>query len=427
MSTLTRLLLICNASLCVANGLFAQVTVIHAGRLIDGQSETPAREVTIRISGQRITDVVDGYSEAREGEQLIDLKEYTVLPGLLDMHTHHTLEFSKDTYNEGFRMNPADYAFRMVGFAEKTLLAGFTTVRDLWSIRDFPDVALARGIEAGMVEGPRVIPCGHALSITGGHCEITGFAPGIMPEAPEYGVADGVDEVVKSVRYQIKHGAKVIKICATAGVISFEDQMGAQQYTEEEMRAIVEEAARHDIYVAAHAHGTQGIMAATRAGVRSIEHGSILTPEAVRLMKEHGTWLIPNLYLEEPEAVDTSTLPPLIKAKWDAMSVLVADSIRLAIKEGVNIAFGTDAGVFPHGNNAKEFAARVRLGMSPIEAIRGATSYAAEVLGKDDRGVISKGRLADLIAVDGNPLEDVALLENVTFVMKGGKTYKNLR
>jgi len=403
----------------------SDTTVITAARLLDVESGKMVAPVTIVIEGERIQAV--NPAELPSDAKVIDLGDRTLLPGLIDLHTHLVWDLEPGWEINQVRETAPDWALRGARNANATLQAGFTTVRDLWSVRDFPDVALARAIDAGMVEGPRVIPCGHALSITGGHCEITGFAPGIMPEAPEYGVADGVDEVVKSVRYQIKHGAKVIKICATAGVISFEDSMGAQQYTDEEMRAIVEEAARHDIYVAAHAHGTEGIMAATRAGVRSIEHGSILTPEAVRLMKKHGTWLIPNLYLEEPGAVDTSTLPPQIKEKWDSMSVMVANSFQLAMKEGVKIAFGTDSGVYPHGENGKEFAVRVKYGMSPIEAIRGATSYAAEVLGKEDRGVIAEGRLADLIAVDGDPLENINVLEDVSFVMKGGAVYKDHR
>ncbi len=415
------LLLLALAGAAVAN----DTTVITAARLLDVESGEIIAPASVVIEGGRIRAV--NPVELPSDATVIDLGDRTLLPGLIDLHTHLVWDLEPDWEIRQVRETAADWSLRGARNAKVTLLAGFTTVRDLWSVRDFPDVALARAIDAGMVEGPRVIPCGHALSITGGHCEITGFAPGIMPEAPEYGVADGVDEVVKSVRYQIKHGAKVIKICATAGVISFEDSMGAQQYTDEEMRAIVEEAARHDMYVAAHAHGTEGIMAATRAGVRSIEHGSILTPEAVRLMKKHGTWLIPNLYLEEPGAVDTSMLAPLIKAKWDAISPMVANSFQLAMKEGVKIAFGTDSGVYPHGDNGKEFAVRVKYGMSPIEAIRGATSYAAEVLGKEDRGVIAEGRLADLIAVDGDPLENISLLEDVSFVMKGGAVYKDPR
>ena len=420
---MTRIIRIAILALAVATSVSADDTlVVRAARYLDVESGELISPATIVVSGEWIGSVNDGPPPA--GVQVIDLGEMTLLPGLIDLHTHLVWQIEPGWEMNQVKETPADWALRGARNAKLTLDAGFTTVRDLWSVRGFPDVALARGIEAGMVEGPRVIPCGHALSITGGHCEITGFAPGILPEAPEFGVADGVDEVVKAVRYQIKHGAKVIKICATAGVISHEESMGAQQYTDDEMRAIVEEAARHDVYVAAHAHGTEGIMAATRAGVRSIEHGSILTPEAVRLMREHDTWLVPNLYLEEPGVVELGELPPLIEAKWKALSPMVADSFRLAMKEGVKIAFGTDSGVYPHGENAREFASRVRLGMSPIEAIRGATVYAAEVLGKEDRGVISAGRLADLIAVDGDPLADVTALESVGFVMKGGVVYK---
>ncbi|MGH7482443.1 MAG: metal-dependent hydrolase family protein, partial [Longimicrobiales bacterium] len=235
------------------------------------------------------------------------------------------------------------------------------------------------------------------------------------------GVADGVDEVVEAVRQQIKHGARVIKICATAGVLSFEESVGAQQMTEEEMRAAVEEAARHGIPVAAHAHGTAGIKAAVRAGVASIEHGSILDDEAIELMRERGTYLVPTTYLAD--AIDLDALPAQIRAKAEHVLPIMRESLRRAIAAGVPIAFGTDAAVYPHGDNAREFAVYVRLGMSPVDAIRTATVEAAALLGVDDRGVVAEGRLADLIAVPGNPFQDVRTLENVRFVMKGGVVY----
>jgi imidazolonepropionase-like amidohydrolase len=302
--------------------------------------------------------------------------------------------------------------------ARRTLEAGFTTVRDLGA-PGFVDVALARAVEAGWIGGPRIVPAGHALGITGGHCDETGYAPGILEGDWRNGVADGVDEVVKAVRYQIKHGAQVIKVCATAGVLSHEASVGAQQYTEEELRAIVEEAARHDLKVAAHAHGTEGIRAAVRAGVASIEHGSILDDEAISMMKERGTWLVPTTYLTS--RIDLEALPPGIRAKAEDVIPRAVENLRRAVAAGVPIAFGTDAAVFPHGENAGEFAALVDRGMDPLAAIRTATLNGAELLGVDDRGAIAPGRLADLIAVRGNPLEDVRVLQNVRFVMLGGK------
>lgn len=403
-----------------ASPVGAQTLVLRADRMLDVESGDVISPAVLVIEGDRIRAV--NPEAVPEGGESIDLGDVTLLPGLIDAHTHLVYDLVEGSEHWPATQIPPDWALRGARNARLTLRAGFTTVRDVWSVYGFPDVALMRAIDAGFVEGPRVIPAGHALSITGGHCEHTGFAPGILEFGPEHGVADGVDEVVKAVRYQIKHGAKVIKICATAGVISFEESAGAQQYTEEEMRAIVEEAARHELRVAAHAHGTEGIIAAARAGVASIEHGSILSPEAIAVMKERGTWLVPNLHLQDlptPEA-----LPPRLREKWESLSRQAEESFRMAMDAGVSIAFGTDSGVYPHGENAKEFAARVRRGMPPIEAIRGATTYAAELLGVDDRGRIAPGLLADVIAVPGDPMEDVTVLEDVRFVMKGGEVFR---
>jgi len=322
------------------------------------------------------------------------------------------------------RWTQADFALRGAANARKTLLAGFTTVRDLFAY-EFSDVALMRAIERGWVDGPRMLASGHALSITGGHCDITGFAPGVKELDYRAGVADGVDEVVKAVRYQIKHGARVIKICATAGVLSFGASVGAQQYSFEELEAAAEEAHRHGLKIAAHAHGTAGIIAASEAGIDTIEHASILTKEAARVLKKNGTAIVPNLYLAE--AFDLDPLPPEIRAKAQAITPKLAESFRIALEYDLQIGFGTDAGVFPHGENARQFAVDVRHGQAALEAIRGATSIAAEVLGTPDRGRVAAGLLADLIAVEGDPLADVSRLEDVRFVMKGGVVYKDPR
>ena len=345
----------------------------------------------------------------------------TLLPGLMDMHTHLCYDLEGDWVNRAVREGAADAALRGSRNAMITLLAGFTTVRDVGA-GGFADISLMRAIDNGIVAGPRMFPAGHSLGITGGHCDATGYAPGILEQGPEQGIADGVAEVLRATRYQIKHGAKVIKICATAGVLSFEGSVGAQQYSEEEMRVIVEEAARHGLKVAAHAHGTEGIIAAIRAGVASIEHGSMLDGEAISLMKARGTYLVPTSYLVD--AINLDNLPPPIRAKAEYILPLARKSLSRAIQSGVKIAFGTDAAVYPHGDNAREFAVYVKQGMSPIEAIRSATIHAADLLGVDDRGVIAEGKLADIIGVAGNPLEDVTVLENVRFVMKGGKVYK---
>ncbi|HET6341429.1 MAG TPA: amidohydrolase family protein [Gemmatimonadota bacterium] len=390
--------------------------VIRAARLLDVERGEIVPDAVVVVEGERIAAVNPDALPA--GADSIDLGDVTLLPGLIDAHTHLTVDLEGDWVHRGVTAAVADAALRGAHHARLTLEAGFTTVRDLGA-PGFADVALARAVEAGWIEGPRIVPAGHALGITGGHCDETGYAPGILEGDWRTGVADGVDEVVKAVRYQIKHGAKVIKVCATAGVLSHEASVGAQQYTEEELRAIVEEAARHDLKVAAHAHGTEGIKAAIRAGVASIEHGSILDDQAISMMKDRGTWLVPTTYLVE--RIDLDALPPGIRAKAEGVLPLAVENLRRAVAAGVPIAFGTDAAVFPHGENAGEFAALVDRGMGPLAAIRTATLNGAELLGVDDRGVIAPGRLADLIAVSGNPLEDVRVLEDVRFVMLGGK------
>jgi imidazolonepropionase-like amidohydrolase len=383
-----------------------------------GQIVSPA---VLTIQGDRIRSL--GQSPDT-GARVIDLGDVTLLPGLIDVHVHLTLDLSGDWGTRPVRETAADEALRGAANARKTLLAGFTTVRNVGA-GGFADVSLMRAIDAGLVNGPRIIPAGHAIGITGGHCDATGWAPGVLELGPKDGVADGVDQVVAAARYQIKHGAKVIKVCATAGVFSYDATLGAQQLSDAELRAIVEEAARHGLKVAAHAHGTEGIKAAIRAGVASIEHGSMLDDEAITLMKQKGTYLVPTAYLLTQLKFDQ--LPPPIAAKAREAVPLAQESHRKAIKAGVKIAFGTDAAVYPHGDNAREFAVYVGYGMKPIDAIRTATVNAADLLGVADRGVIAPRRLADLIAVPGNPLEDIHALERVVWVMKGGVVYKSVK
>jgi len=395
--------------------------VLRAAWMLDVSSGAMLADAVVVVEGKTITAVNPARLPA--GAEIVDLGDVTLLPGLIDLHTHLAYDIGGDWVTRPVTETAADVAFRAARNARTTLMAGFTTVRDVGS-SGFVDVALGKAVEAGFVPGPRVIPSGYALGITGGHCDVTGFAPGILEMGPEQGVADGPDEVLKAVRYQIKHGAKSIKICATAGVLSFEESVGAQQFTEEEMRVIVEEAARHGMGVAAHAHGTVGINAAVRAGVASIEHGSLLDGESIRLMKEHGTFLVPTTYLVD--AIDLEALPPGIREKAEYILPRARENLRMAIRGGVKIGFGTDAAVYPHGDNAREFAVLVSLGMSPLEAIRSATIHATELLGVSDRGVIEAGRLADIIAVPGNPLEDVSVTERVGFVMMGGKVFKRM-
>lgn len=391
--------------------------VIRAARLLDVRAGQLVQPGVVVIEGERILSV--GENNLPAGADTIDLGDMTLLPGLIDMHTHLNYDLGEGWTTRPAIETPALNALRGVPYARATLLAGFTTVRDLGASLGFADIALARAIERGWVEGPRMITAGHAISITGGHCEVTGFAPGILEGGPEEGVADGVAEVLKAVRYQIKHGARVIKVCATAGVLSFEGPSGAPQYSIEELRAIVEEAERHGLKVAAHAHGTEGIKNAIRAGIHSIDHGSILDDEAIRLMVEHGTYLVPTVF----QWYLPYDLPPLLAEKNDYVKGFVDASVRKAIAAGVKIALGTDAGVFEHGLNGREFAAYVERGMSPLEAIRSATLNAADLLGVDDRGSLEPGLLADIVAVPGDPLQDIRVLEDVRFVMKGGRIF----
>ena len=398
----------------------ADTLVVEAARYLDVAQGKYVSPAVIVIEGEKIAAINPATRPA--GATVVNLGERTLLPGLMDAHVHLNYEIVEGWETEAVRFSTGEFALRAVPNAKKTLLAGFTTVRDVGTGVGFSDVALMRAIDNGWVIGPRMIPAGHAISITGGHCDITGFGPGIEPENYVSGVADGVDEVLKAVRYQIKHGAKVIKICATAGVLSFEGPVGAQQYTDEELRAAADEAHRHGIKIAAHAHGTEGIMASSKAGIDSIEHGSMLTEEAAALIKKNGTFVVPNMYIWESLA--ELELPAVLAAKHRYLTPLAEDGFRRAVRLGLKIAFGTDAGVFPHGDNAHEFATQVTLGQTPIGAIRSATIVTADLFGTPDRGRIEAGLLADLIAVDGDPLANVKVLEDVKFVMKGGVVYK---
>ena len=416
--SLARRMLACSLLLVLSSASASaqeQPVVLRAARVLDIEAGRILNDVPVVVQGGRIVSVGGSVPMAAE---TLELGDVTLTPGLIDLHTHLALDIEGDWVMRTVTNGPADEALRGARNARRTLEAGFTTVRDVGTA-NFVDIALMRAIDAGMIPGPRMFPAGHGLSITGGHCDVTGLAPGLLEKDWRSGVADGVDEVVKAVRYQAKQGAKVIKICATAGVLSFEESVGAQQFSAAEMRAAVEEAARHGLAVAAHAHGTEGIKAAIRAGVTSIEHGSILDDEAIALMREHGTWLVPTSYLAD--AIDLDALPAPIRAKAESVLPLMRQSLRRAIAGGVAIGFGTDAAVFPHGDNARELAVYVDLGMSPLQAIRSATTVAAEVLGVTDRGAIAPGKLADLIAVPGNPLEDVRAFEDVRFVMQGGR------
>jgi imidazolonepropionase-like amidohydrolase len=391
-----------------------QPTVIRAARMLDLSSGRILDRAVVVVTGDRITAV--NPDQAPANARVIDLGDVTLLPGFIDLHTHLVAEISAASFTAPVRNTMADGAFSSVGNAGKTVRAGFTTVRDFGG--DIT-VALGKAVANGSITGPRVVPSRESLGITGGHCDVTGFAPGILEGGPRDGVADGPWEVVQAVRYQIKHGAQVIKTCATAGVLSLEGPVGAQQYSYEELKAMVDEAARHGVRVAAHAHGTEGIKAAVRAGVATIEHGSQLDDEAIAMMKERGTYLVPTSYLVD--RINLAVLPPLVRSKAETILPLARESLRKAIASGVKIGFGTDAGVYPHGENAKEFAVYVKMGLSPLEALKSATVSAADALGMSDRGVIAQGKLADLVAVPGNPLTDITATERVSWVMQGGR------
>jgi imidazolonepropionase-like amidohydrolase len=359
--------------------------------------------------------------------EVMKLPGKILLPGLMDMHVHLDLDY-EGNFDYIYKESASLGAIRAVRNAEKTLLAGFTTVRNLGQLhisKELVVVAVAEASDKAWIKAPRIIPAGHMITIQGGHGDISsGLAEGLVHLDPEQGVINGKYDAIEAVRYQIKNGAKVIKIHATSGVNSPEATVGAQQLSEEEMLAIVEEAARHEIKVAAHAHGTKGIIAAIKAGVYSIEHGSLIDDEGIQLMKEKGVYLVPTLGLNEKMKPYESKRDPKVLVKANYIKPLAKKNIEKAIKEGVNVALGSDAPLIPHGENAYELTAMMEHGMTALEAIKAATINPAKMLHLKDRGEIKEGLLADVIAVDANPLDNIKTLETVKFVMKGGIVYK---
>ncbi len=396
--------------------------------LIDGTGRPARAGVDIYIEGGRIANVGE-HLVASEGTEVLELEGYTALPGFIDAHVHLTFTPPPD-YPSGvvreMKEQDADRALRGTANAWATLQAGFTTVRNVGG--SFADRALRDAIAAGVVPGPRMLVANYAITISGGHCDEThGYRPGLMPTMEDHraGVADSPDEVRKAVRYQIKHGADVIKVCATAGVMSSGDAIGVPQMTVPELRAAVEEANRADLRVAAHAHGTQGIREAVEAGVHSIEHGSILDDEVVALMKAKGTVLVPTLSAGEHvmKAADAGTLSESSANKARAIAPQMRSSFAKAYAAGVSIALGSDAGVFAHGRNGREFSLMVAEGMSPMDAIVAGTSGAATLLGLQDVGRVAEGMRADLVLVKGDPIVDITVLERPAGVVKGGVVY----
>jgi imidazolonepropionase-like amidohydrolase len=374
-------------------------------------------------NGKIVSVGPDSGSAADANTKVIELTGKTVLPGLIDAHTHLTFD-PKFGYDRLAISLPRE---ALIGAknARVTLLAGFTTVRNVGA-SEFSDIALRDAINAGDVPGPRIDASGPALSITGGHCD-----DNLLPyqwHATEVGVADGVENVQHKVREIIKYGADVIKVCATGGVLSLGDNPQASQFTQEELRAIIADAHRLGRKVAAHAHGAQGILWASEAGVDSIEHGSYIDDAGIAAMKQHGTYLVPTLYLSDwfLENAPKMNVPPPMLAKGKEVMPEARKNVAHAFAAGVKVGFGTDAAVYPHGLNAHEFAVMVKLGLTPLQAIQSATVNDADLLGWSDKvGVVEPNHFADIIAVDGDPLQDVTTLEQVKFVMKGGVVYKN--
>jgi imidazolonepropionase-like amidohydrolase len=420
------------ASSTLAEGPSSKTVYVKTSRLFDGTGDLILPDRVIVIEGDRIKSVGTA-SEVRIPNEanLIELSGLTVLPGLIDAHTH--LGMRADRYDEiyKFKDTPNHSAFAAVLHARKTLEAGFTTVRDVGS-KPFLAVDLRDAIEEGFLVGPRIVASGPGISITGGHGDLNKFAPQVrvtmFPEEHDFKIADGIDQVRHVVRAQIKHGVDVIKVHASGGVLSRGDSPGAPQYSVEELRVLVEEAHAAGRKVAAHAHGAQGIKNAVHAGVDSIEHGSLIDDQGIQLMLAHDTWLVADIYNDDyllGKAVEFH-LPQESIDKEKALGQLQRDNFAKAVKAGVKVAFGTDAGVYPHGDNAKQFFYMVKYGLTPAQAIRSATSDAAELLGKASSvGKVAPGFLADLIAVEGDPLADVRVLEKVGFVMKGGVVVKD--
>jgi imidazolonepropionase-like amidohydrolase len=403
--------------------------LLRSARLLDVDKGAYIEPGELLVKDDRIVEV--GPASVPEDAVLIDLGELTLLPGLMDMEVNLLLG-GPDHRSPliPVQEDPAVRTLRAVANARRTLRAGFTTVRNLGLFVQtgglLLDVALKKAIDLGWVDGPRVVPAGHAITPTGGHLDPTmfqAFAPHVMPLTVEEGIANGIGEVRKAVRYQIKYGAKVIKVCASNGVMSHTGPAGAQQYSDEELRAIVDEAHRAGLKVAAHCMGDEAIRHAIEAGIDCIEHGSLASEETLQLMLKRDTFLVATTYLTE--GMDTSNAAPELRAKAAEVFPRSRATISRAIELGVRIACGTDAPAIPHGRNAKELIALVERGMTPLQAIRSATTVAAELIDIDDRGRLEAGLLADIIAVPGDPLADIGVTENVRFVMKGGQVHRH--
>lgn len=407
---------------------FAQKTLVHCGNLIDGKSNVVQTQMTIVIEGNRITAVQKGFTQPAGDDKVIDLRQKTVMPGFIDMHVHLEGETNKDQALQRFTLNDADVAFRSTVFARKTLLAGFTTVRDLGG--SGVNIALRNAINQGFVVGPRVITAGKSIATTGGHADPTNsYRKDLMGDpGPKEGVINSPEEARQAVRQRYKDGSDMIKITATGGVLSLAKDGSGPQFTDEELKAIIETAKDYGMHTAAHAHGPEGMKRAVLAGITTIEHGTKMTEEVMDLMRQKGTFYVPTISAGKFVA-EQAKVPgyyhPLVVPKALEIGPQIQETFGKAYKRGVKIAFGTDAGVFPHGDNAKEFTYMVEAGMPAIEAIKSATITNATILGMADKiGTIETGKFADIVATDENPLTNIKTVEKVFFVMKDGVVYK---
>ena len=414
-------------NLLIVSQLSAQKTFIWCGSLIDGISDEPKKNMTIVIEKNKIVAVENGYSAMGTSDKSIDLKTKTVTPGWIDCHVHLSHETNPNIYLEQFQLNDVDYAYRSVVFAKRTLMAGFTTVRDAGG--DIV-ISLKKAINQGLIEGPRIVAAGTPIGSTGSHSDPTnGYRSDLMGDpGPRMGVANGVDECIKAVRQRYKEGSDVIKIMATGGVLDVSTNGTGAQYTEEEMKAIVQTASDYGLKVMAHAHGAEGIKRALRAGVISIEHGTLMDDECIELFKKYNAWYVPTI-IAGKSVSDSAKIPNYYPAVVAQKAIEIGPKLQStfanAYKAGVKIAFGTDAGVYRHGMNWLEFTYMIEAGMKPMDAIKAATISAAELIGmKDEVGSIEVGKLADIVAVDGDPLKDPRAFGKCIFVMKDGVVYK---
>lgn len=414
-------------SIVITASLSAQDIYLQCGQIIDTESGKVLSEKTIVVSGNKIKSIEDGFKLGSQKDSVIDLKNKVVMPGFIDMHVHIESESGPKTYIKRFTDNEADVAFASIGYAKSTLMAGFTTVRDLGG--SGVNIALRNAIDKGQVDGPRIFTAGKSIATTGGHADPSnGMRADLTGDpGPKEGVVNSPEEGRKAVRQRYKNGADVIKITATGGVLSVAKSGQNPQFTVEEIKAITETAKDYDMLTAAHAHGDEGMQRAIKGGIKTIEHGTMMSDETMEMMKEYDSYLVPTItagkQVTEKAKID-GYFPAVVAKKASEIGPLIQDMFKRAYKKGVPIAFGTDAGVFPHGLNAKEFGYMVEVGMPVMEALKSATVTNAELLGMGDQlGQLKQGFLADIVAVDENPAKNVSTLENVTFVMKDGVIY----